>query len=84
MAGGLVREVWGIANELKCPAFLGTEGTAVEDDHIALNAAGIPAIDLIDFSYAHWHRLTDTPDKCSAESLEQVAKVLAVWLQRTR
>ena len=49
-----------------------------------LNAAGIPAIDIIDFKYPHWHKLTDLPENCSGESLELVAKVLTVWLQRLK
>ena len=61
-----------------------TEGPTVEDDHVALNRGGIPAIDIIDFSYKHWHRLTDTPENCSGDSLEQVARVLSVWLQRVK
>jgi hypothetical protein len=39
---------------------------------------------MIDFDYPHWHRLTDTPDKCSTASMEQMARVLTVWLQRAR
>ena len=31
---------------------------------------GIPAIDLIDFEYPHWHTVRDTPDKCSPASLK--------------
>jgi hypothetical protein len=77
--------VWNIAAELKCDAFKREQGgTAVEDDHIALNRAGIPAIDVIDFDYPHWHRLTDTPDKCSAESMANVARVLMAWLERAK
>jgi hypothetical protein len=38
--------------------------------------AGIPAIDVIDFSYPEWHTTHDTPDKCSPESLEGVGQVL--------
>ena len=53
----------------------------VLDDHLALNRAGIPAIDVIDFDYPHWHKLTDTPDKCSAEQMAEVGKVLTAWLQ---
>ena len=41
-------------------------------------------MDIIDFDYPHWHRLSDLPDECSAESMEQVAKVLTVWFQRAR
>lgn len=47
----------------------------ISDDHDSFNAAGIPAIDLIDFDYAYWHTLGDTPDKCSAQSLKVVGDV---------
>ncbi len=84
-ASKLVREVWGIAKEQKCGAFEdGFSKYAVEDDHIPLNRAGIPAIDIIDFDYPHWHRLTDLPKNCSAGPMEQVAKVCSIWLQRTK
>jgi hypothetical protein len=85
LARDLVLEVWNIAKQQKASAFnTDFTWTSVEDDHLALNRAGIPAIDIIDFKYKHWHKLTDVPDNCSAESLEQVAKVLSVWLQRTK
>ena len=81
----LVREVWGTAAELKVPSFsTGFSKFEIQDDHIALNRAGIPAIDIIDFDYVHWHRLTDVPENCSGDSLEQVAKVLSVWMQRVK
>ncbi len=83
-AGALVREIWAIAAELKCDTFQNRVGQAVQDDHLALNAVGIPAVDLIDFDYPHWHRLSDVPANCSADSLEQVARVLSVWLQRVK
>jgi len=84
-ASKLVKEVWGIAAELKCGAFkTHYSKVPVEDDHVALNRAGIPAIDVIDFDYAHWHKLTDVPKNCSGETLEQVAKVVSVWLQRVK
>jgi hypothetical protein len=41
----------------------------------------IPAIDIIDFSYAHWHKLTDLPENCSGEAMANVAKVLTAWIQ---
>jgi hypothetical protein len=83
-AEGVVREVWGVAAELNYTSFRGDALSRfpVDDDHIALNASGIPAIDIIDFDYRHWHRLTDLPENCSGDALEQVAQVLAVWLQR--
>jgi glutaminyl-peptide cyclotransferase len=86
MAAPLVQEIWKTAEEQHCAAFRSDQlsKTAVQDDHIALNQAGIPAVDIIDFDYRHWHRLSDTPENCSGESLEQVARVLGVWLQRLR
>ncbi len=54
----------------------------IEDDHIPLNAAGIPTVDLIDFDYDHWHTLEDTVDKCSAESLGKVGRLLETWLRK--
>ena len=84
-APALVRSVWGVASDLKVTAFADSfSDVAVEDDHIPLNQSGIPAIDVIDFKYPHWHKLTDLPENCSGESLAQVAKVLSVWLQRVR
>jgi glutaminyl-peptide cyclotransferase len=80
----LVDDLWRIAAAEKCDSFKNAMGSAVLDDHLALNKAGIPTVDLIDFEYPHWHRLTDVPANCSAESLEKVSRVLTVWLQRVR
>jgi hypothetical protein len=76
------RQIWDTAAALKVDMFRGELGDRVLDDHIALQNAGIPAIDIIDFSYPHWHKLSDVPANCSGESLENVSKVLSVWLQR--
>jgi hypothetical protein len=85
-AGGLVREIWQVAADLRCPAFRQEVGAEIEDDHLALNRAGIPAVDIIDLgpdgiNYPHWHRLSDLPENCSSDTLAQVAQVLIVWLQ---
>jgi glutaminyl-peptide cyclotransferase len=81
----LVREVWNIAGELKITRFKSEfSRVPVEDDHIPLNAGNIPAIDIIDFDYRHWHLLSDVPKNCSPEPMEDVAKVLSVWLQRQK
>jgi len=80
----LVEEIWGIAREQNVRAFTWKEGHEVQDDHLSLQKVGIPAIDIIDFDYVHWHRLADTPEACSPASFEDVAKVLSVWLQRTK
>lgn len=80
----LCKEVWGIAREQNAKAFVPMWGHEVQDDHLSLQRVNIPAIDLIDFDYPHWHRLSDTPANCSGASMEQVAKVLSVWMQRTK
>ena len=83
-AGRLVEDVWKVAADLRAGAFVTEPGPEVEDDHLALNAAGIPAIDIIDFSYPHWHKLSDTPENCSGDSMAQVARVLTAWVQRVK
>lgn len=78
----LRRGLYEIARRIGVDAFVEQLGPAVEDDHVPLLRAGIPAVDLIDFDYPYWHTLGDTPDKCSAESLMQVGRVLAEYLYR--
>jgi len=53
------------------------------DDHVPFRAAGMPAVDLIDFQYgpvpgdnSTWHTDADTMDKLSARSLEIVGRVV--------
>jgi glutaminyl-peptide cyclotransferase len=58
-------------------------GPWIEDDHIPLNKAGIPTMDLIDFTYPAWHTAEDTPDKCSPESLGKVGLALETWLMKS-
>jgi hypothetical protein len=83
-AGPLVEKLWHYAELLRCPAFVAEAKHAVLDDHLQLLKVGIPAVDIIDFDYPHWHRLSDTPDNCSAEGLEQVARVVLLWMLRAR
>ena len=83
-AGAVVEDIWKTAGQLGVKRFENRRGHAVDDDHVALNKVGIPTVDIIDFDYAHWHRLSDTPDQCSEETLADVAKVLSVWLQKIK
>jgi len=51
----------------------------ITDDHVPLLDAGVPAVDIIDFDYPAWHTHLDLPDRTSAASLAEVARV-AAWL----
>ena len=68
--------VWKTAFELKIENFKDSVRHFIVDDHLSLISAGIPCIDIIDFDYPYWHTLSDTPDKCSPQSLEKVGKVI--------
>ncbi|MBM3327295.1 MAG: M28 family peptidase [Calditrichaeota bacterium] len=76
----LCQRLWTLAANLGLPAFVEQPGPAVEDDHLPLLRAGLPAVDIIDFDYPYWHTLADTPDKCAPESLEQVGRLLLHYI----
>lgn len=69
--------IWKTASQLGIHTFIDSVKHIVMDDHLSLNAGGVPSVDLIDFDYPYWHTDQDTPDKCSAESLSNVGRVLA-------
>jgi Zn-dependent M28 family amino/carboxypeptidase len=84
-APGLVREVWALARQLDARSFLDEIArSAINDDHLPLNDAGIPTIDIIDFDYPYWHKADDLPENCSAESLAEVGRVVTAWLAQPR
>lgn len=72
----VVELVWGAAEAMEERAFVRRMGPEVLDDHYYLTSSGVPTIDIIDFSYPHWHTLGDTVDKTSPESLAAVGRVL--------
>ena len=84
----LVSDIWMLAKELGYTQFEMRRGIPIIDDHFVFyNQTRIPSIDIIDFEYPnadlnYWHTLEDTPDKCSAESLEAVGTVLVNYLYR--
>ncbi|HET7789445.1 MAG TPA: M28 family peptidase [Gemmatimonadales bacterium] len=78
----VVDRVWRTADSLGYGnVFIPQVRTTLIDDHVALQKAGIHAIDVVDFDYPHWHKVTDTIDKVSAASLQIVGDV-AVALAR--
>jgi len=73
----IVEKVWSAARRAgHGDVFLDEQGYEVEDDHWPLLVAGIRCIDVIDFNYAYWHTLDDTPDKCSPNSLQTIGDTL--------
>jgi glutaminyl-peptide cyclotransferase len=80
-ASAEVEAFWAVAQKINLRAFSDTIGPAIEDDHTALNAAGIPSILLIDFTYPPFHTTKDTIDKCSAESLATVAEAVLAYVR---
>jgi hypothetical protein len=80
-APSLVQQVWKVAELVKAKSFKYERGPEVRDDHLALNMADIPAVDIIDFGYVHWHKLTDTVDKVSPKQMAEVANVAMTWVR---
>jgi Zn-dependent M28 family amino/carboxypeptidase len=84
-APGLVDEIWRTAARVGAKSFRYERGFRraedVLDDHVSLISVGIPAVNIIDFDYEHWHKLSDTPDKCSPAQLAEVGNVLLEWLR---
>lgn len=83
-AGEVVESIWDEAAAQGAKSFVRDIGFEVQDDHLALNRAGIPAVDIIDMSYKHWHKLSDLPEQCSGDKMAEVAKVLTAWMQRVK
>ena len=79
-AGGFVDLVW------NCAAgnhFINAQGGAVTDDHIFVNRAGIPCVDIIDLRSdsdtgfcPEWHTIHDTMDAINPATLTEVGQTL--------
>jgi len=78
----LTEAIWEQARKLGYAEFFVPEYRwDMVDDHTPFLAAGIEAVDIIDFDYAYWHTTEDTADKVSAESLQRVGSVLKAFLE---
>ncbi len=64
------------------PAFPPRTRPRIYDDHTPFTAAGIPAIDLIDFDYAWFHTPADSLDKLSAASLDLAGESVLELVRR--
>ncbi len=76
----MARDVFAAADTLKLRNYFTYLDRELIDDHVPLNATGIPTLDIIDFDYPPWHTAGDTIDKISAESLQIVGSVALYYL----
>jgi glutaminyl-peptide cyclotransferase len=77
----LVQKVWQVAHDLGYGIYFPLSvGSRVLDDHLPLNEAGLPTIDIIDFEYGPenslWHTPDDVPGNTSPETLRMVGEVV--------
>ena len=87
MAPDVIRRVYALAHEIGYSMqFPLVQGPTVTDDHIPLNQAGIPTIDLIDFDFGPgnslWHTHQDDLTAVSVRGLEAVGTVLTELIYR--
>jgi glutaminyl-peptide cyclotransferase len=76
----MARDLFAAADALKLREYFSYLDRDLLDDHVPLNAVGIPTIDIIDFDYPWWHTADDTMDKISAKSLQIVGSVALYYL----
>jgi hypothetical protein len=81
LAPDLTRAVFERAADLGLRAFAPVPAVPVYDDHVPFLQAGIPAVDLIDFGFAQWHTVADTPEVCDPASLAAAGRLAAslIW-----
>jgi hypothetical protein len=78
----LSERLWSLARSLGYESvFVPTVKHHIIDDHRPFLDIGIPAVDIIDFDYPHWHTTKDTADKVAPASLERVGRVLELFLE---
>lgn len=78
----LTKQILDAAETLGLRKHFGYYDRSIWDDHVPLNTAKIPTIDLIDFDYLPWHTSGDTLDKLSPESLQKIGSVTLLHLSR--
>jgi glutaminyl-peptide cyclotransferase len=64
--------------------FPGGRQVAIYDDHTPFLRAGIPAVDLIDFSYRYRDSVRDTVDKLSVRSMDAVGETVLEAVRELR
>ncbi|HPC83581.1 MAG TPA: M28 family peptidase [Thermoanaerobaculaceae bacterium] len=73
----LAAAVWATAAALGLAGtFVAVPGHTVLDDHTPFLRRGVPAADIVDLDFAHWHRVSDTVEHVCAATLARVGSVL--------
>jgi hypothetical protein len=73
----LAELVWGVAAKLGYEGtFVKEEIAGISDDHEPFLKRKVPAVDIIDLEYPHWHTPQDTLDKVSARTLGVTGHVI--------
>ncbi|PIQ99567.1 MAG: hypothetical protein COV66_10450 [Nitrospinae bacterium CG11_big_fil_rev_8_21_14_0_20_45_15] len=80
-APDMVESLFSIAKRNDISQFKDRSKYSIYDDHYPFLKIGIPSAVLIDMDYPDWHKLSDTLDKCSEESLAAVFFVVTEWLE---
>jgi hypothetical protein len=83
-AKGIVQEVWKVAQKLGYgDYFISQQGGAITDDHLFVNKAGIPCINIIDMRhdspngfFPHWHTVNDTLENINPATLKAVGQTV--------
>lgn len=78
----LVEKLFAAAEDAGLRKYFGMGSQRITDDHVPLNKAGVPTLDIIDMDYAYWHTPGDTADKLGAESLETVGRVTLLMVEK--
>lgn len=76
----LTRGIFASADTLNLRPRFHLLSTPMLDDHVPLNRAGIPTIDLIDFDFPPWHTAGDTMEAIAPGSIETVGRVTLHYL----
>lgn len=77
----LAAELWGLARTLGLNEFRPRVGPMIEDDHVPLLEAGIPAALVIDHRFPEWHTTRDQPSVCDPAGMVAAAKLITAWLR---
>ena len=82
----LLSELYKASRQIGKKSLFGIHPTPITDDHVPLNAAGIPALDIIDSDYisgGKWHQEGDNLDSVSPKSLNLIGDVMLQIIENT-